>query len=182
MDRPAAFFGSYVDAKFMRGLKVMRVSVDVPIEKSGEFIELFGVPDSVSPVPVALARLNPEALTRREENGPDTSVASELAAPPRSEFGPHAEPAKDQDKPRTYTRANLAAIKCDDETFQDWLILHYGITADRISKEPRQIVADRLLKEVCGISSKKELDVPGAAQAAFDKLLATYDYRDQVRR
>lgn len=86
---------------------------------------------------------------------------------------------------REYTRSQMAAIKCGDESFQIWLGDKYPKIWDRHYIDGGYLSpqsADRTLKEICGIESKKELDVPGAAQAAFDKLLASYDYRDQVRR
>lgn len=182
MIKPAAFFGSYVDAKFMRGLKVMRVSVDVPIEKSGEFIELFGVPDGANPVPVALARLV-SAPSGAEGNGLGVSDAP-------AAIGTHAEPAKDQDKPRTpfkdLPRSQQAAIKCQDPEFQKWV--YSTIIAPRVVGEPIAFFDDepaewtnQTIKSYLGIKSKTELDQEGPKALAFDRLITDFDLRNTVR-
>lgn len=85
-----------------------------------------------------------------------------------------------------YNRSQMAAIKTGDESFQIWLAEKYPTIWDKHyfnigTNDASPEAADRTLKTICGISSKKELDVPGAAQAAWDKLEATYNYRNQVR-
>lgn len=156
--KPAIMEATYVDAKFMPGLKVMRISLDLPIERSNEFLKLFGAPDRANPVWCAVARLQP--------------VAEPLAE------GAQA-PATPEKK-----RSNIAAIKCkEDEAFQIWLAEKYPNTWDRfylqnpISSE----AADSTLKEVLCIQSRKELDVPGPAAEAFDRLICSFDNRNYTR-
>lgn len=160
-------FGSYVDAKFMRGLKVMRVSVDIPIEHSNDFLRAFGAPDGADPVPVAIARLV-------------TPPAEPLTAPKRGE-------AQDEDKPRTpfreLKRSAQAAMKCQEPSFHDWLCLDYRSQIGRCWPRDGMTypeMADMVLKEALGITSKKELDTSEAAGAAWDRMLCTYEYRDRA--
>ena len=61
MDKAAVMRGVYVDCKFMPGLKSARISIDLPIEHSNEFLRMFGAPDRASPVAVAIA-LSPFGL------------------------------------------------------------------------------------------------------------------------
>ena len=71
MTDKAIFEGCYSDMKFMRGYKVARISVDIPLEYASKFIEAFGAPDGVNPVRVAIARLQigPDAAADRDTSG-----------------------------------------------------------------------------------------------------------------
>ncbi len=151
MTKPAVMQGSYVDLRFMPGLKVARVSIDIPIEHSNEFLRMFGAPDRASPVWCAVARL----ATPAEPSG--------AQAPERSE------------PKREYTRSQLAAIKCQDPVFASWII---RLDAPPYNAPAR--TADTALKSWLGIGSKRELDSNPEKAANFDKLLASFDYRDRV--
>jgi len=159
-DRPAAMFGSYVDAKWMRGLKVMRVMIDVPIERSNEFLEMFGAPSGTDPVPVAIARL-----------------VAEPSGPKPAPEGPKPQ------EPRTYTRSQIAALKIKDRNFQDWLegeYLEVWGKEDAHDYSTEQLT-DAVLKSVLGIKSKRELDFEGSPAAInFDRIITSFDYRGQV--
>lgn len=164
MNKPAAIEGYYTDAKFMRGIKTLRLSIDVPIEYSNEFLRMFGAPDGVSPVRVAIARM--------QDNGPDGGIGG-LAVPQ-----PHAEPAKDQDRPRTYTRSQVAAMKCQDASFKAWL---RGRAWPGMVITDDDFDADAALKDMLGITSKRELDTNPSRAKAWDALLTDFDMRDIAR-
>jgi len=183
-EKPCAFFASYVDAKFMRGLKVMRISLDIPIEKSNEFLTAFGAPNAADPVPCAIARLNPEKALTRHENGPVTRGPEAEPAPAVEAECPHADKGKGSDKPRTYTRSQIAALKLQDEGFQIWLAETYPQIWDRHYIDGGHMspeAADLTLKEALGISSKRELDTSPEKGEAFDKLLTDFDTRGYTR-
>ena len=166
-DRPAAFYAAYVDAKFMRGLKVMRLSIDIPIEQSNEFLLTFGAPNGTDPVPVAIARLN---------IGPGSTQGSAETSPPSA--------AEGQDKPRTYTRSQRAAMKCQDEAFGIWIGEMYPEIFNRYYIDKHNFTpeaADLTLKEALGISSKRDLDTDAAKAALYDKLETSFIYRDRVK-
>lgn len=188
MSKPAAFFGSYVDAKFMRGLKVTRIMIDIPIEKTNEFLAAFGAPDGVNPVPVAVARLNPEALTRLEyppEAEPPTESpqsaggkarAAALTPERRTEIAKAAADERWGKEPRNYTRSQLAFLKTEDRDFQAWLGVPMNQDAD-----VREAECDHRLKVRIGITSKSELDQEGPKALAFDRLLTDFSVRGIVR-
>lgn len=179
MDKPAAFMGDFVDARFMRGLKVMRLYVDVPIEHSNRVLEAFGAPSGVSPAKVAIALIDQEALTRREEIGPRSGEVTPAIGQTQ------AEPAKSEDKPRTpfrdLPRRQQAAIKCQDRVFGEWLVTQYIARVGHDDDGNMPYGPDLMLKRILGISSKKELDTNPEKAAEFDRLLATFDVRDLVR-
>lgn len=163
-DKPAAMAGVYVDMKFMPGLKMARISIEIPIEHSNAFIQMFGTPDRTNPVHVGIARLQEGAYA------PAVPEKTEPAAPSvRAET----------------KRSNRAAILCkENEDFQVWLAERYPdiwdrhyIEGDCFSPES----ADLTLKEVLGIASKTELDTNPEAAARFDALRTDFELRDLVR-
>lgn len=162
MSKPAAFYGSFVDAKFMRGLKVMRVFVDIPIEKSNEFLQAFGAPDGANPAPCAIARLN---------GAPVPEKAEPAAEPERSTGGAVA---------RTYTNSQRAALKCRDRDFQKWIgdLCFKTLGKQTCGGDPYD-AADQNLKDVLGIYSKTELD--GDKSPQWFALLTDFDMRNIVR-
>lgn len=165
MSKPAAFLGTYTDLKFMSGLKVARVTLEIPIERSQEFIGMFGTPDKANPAWCAIALMNEEALKAPSvPEKPVEPAKAEKAAPKRS---------------------NLAAILCKENAgFQMWLAdlypsrwdKHYN-PADRTSAD----AADLTLKEVLGIESKSDLDKDPEAAAKFDALRTSFELREFAR-
>lgn len=165
MSKPAAFLGTYVDLKFLSGLKVARVTLEIPIERSQEFIGMFGTPNKADPAWCALARIDVAAL-----NAPSVPEKAVEPAP--------VERAKAKRWP-----SQIAALKCQEHTFQEWLFetmghLHTQEPAAFLTDED---YADAILKEVLGITSKRELDTMPHKENEWNKLLASYDYRNQVR-
>lgn len=156
MSKPAAFLGTYVDLKFLSGLKVARVTLEIPIERSQEFIGMFGTPNKADPAWCALARIDVAAL-----NAPSVPEKS-------------VEPAKvEKAGPK---RSNLAAVLVkENEAFQRWIIPSYIMTSNPVME------ADRRLKEVLGIQSKRDLDTDPEAAARFDALRTDFELRDLVR-
>ncbi len=170
MNKPAAFLGTYTDLKFLSGLKVARVTLEIPIERSQEFIGMFGTPDKTNPAWCAIARMDVEALK----------------APPVPEKP--AEPAP-VEKAKA-KRSNLAAIMCkENEAFQVWLAEKYPKVWDRFyyheiggsDGNPSPAAANDTLKTVLGIKSKSELDTNPEAAARFDALRTDFELREFAR-
>lgn len=83
-----------------------------------------------------------------------------------------------------YTRSQMAAIKCNDYAFQRWLNDKFPDLWNEVIAEGEDDAsqADFILKEALRISSKKELDSNPEKAAEWDRLIATFDVRDLVRR
>lgn len=160
MTKPAAFMGVYTDLKFLSGLKVARVTLEIPIERSQEFIGMFGTPDKTNPAWCAIARLN-------VGNGAPGGAVAPAAS---------ADQAKDQDKPRTYTNSQIAALKCRDAEFQIWL----GVDGN-LGPEERIAQADEILKDRLQILSKRAIDTNPLVTARWNQLIASFDYRNAIR-
>ena len=189
MSKPAAFMGVYTDLKFLSGLKVARITLEIPIERSEEFIGMFGAPNKADPAWCAIARMTTGAYAP-EGNGSagrePEPLATSTTAPDRA-GATHAETAKTQDKPRTYTRSQKAALKCHDKDFQLWLAVKYAAIFDRHfyahadNDQASPDACDLTLKEALGITSKRELDTDGHKAAAWDALITDFELRDVVR-
>jgi hypothetical protein len=165
MNKPAAFLGTYTDLKFLSGLKVARVTLEIPIERSQEFIGMFGTPNKADPAWCAIARMDVEAL-----NAPTVPDKAAEPAP--------VEKAKAKRSP-----SQMAALKCQDPIFQEWLFETMGHihTQEPTSFLTDEDYADAILKEILGITSKRELDTMAHKAEAWNKLLTSFEYRNQVR-
>jgi len=159
VNKPAAFLGTYVDLKFMSGLKVARVTLEIPIERSQEFIGMFGTPNKAEPAWCAIARMDVEALKA-------PTVPERPAEPAPVERGK----AK---------RSSLAYLMCRDIAFQQWI----GCKETLMPVHPDAPIhtADQILKDRLGIMSKTELDTDPKAAARFDALRTDFELRDMVR-
>lgn len=185
MTRPAIIAGVYTDARFYAGLKVLRVSIEVPIEKAQEFFSAFGTPDKANPVSVVLARMQ-EGLGGPEESGPDSREPESLTTSTtaeRSVSAPHAEPAKDQDKSRTLKRSNRAALLCKHRDFWRWLMDTYPKEWNAVyeDKQTNEEAAGKTLKRLLCIRSRADLDTDESAAEAWDRLETSFMHRGQVR-
>ena len=169
--KPAAFMGVYTDLKFLSGLKVARVTLEIPIERSQEFIGMFGTPDRTNPAWCAIAKIDP-ALMR-----------GDVPATPE----PVAEPVVTETK-RSDSLAWLAGVKCRDFDFCRWMYkAHRQVVVDL---ERAGIVeeggdysdnAPKVLRAILGVKSRAELDKDPTAADRFKRLLTDYDMRNTVR-
>ena len=166
-DQPAAMAGVYVDMKFMPGLKMARISIEIPIEHSNEFIRMFGTPDRTDPVHVGIARLNAAAVPERAEPAAPVVKAETVTVV------------------RVRKPSEIAALKCQNEDFQVWLGTKYPKIWDKHYIDGGYLsasAADLTLKEVLGIASKRDLDEPdGPKFHAFDRLLTDFEVREFAR-
>jgi hypothetical protein len=65
-------------------------------------------------------------------------------------------------------RARLAVQWCDTELFAAWIAEQCGHSAD---ETPSAALAKKIVCEVCGIASRKELDTNDAAWTAFENFI-----------
>jgi hypothetical protein len=65
-------------------------------------------------------------------------------------------------------RARLAVQWCDTERFASWIAEQCGHTSD---ETPSAALAKKIVCEVCGINSRKELDTNEAAWTAFENFI-----------
>jgi hypothetical protein len=85
------FAGDYTDIKFIKSRKVAQVFIEIPLERANDFIAAFGTPNPATGVPVALARVMPEA-------------AKQVAEKPKKDWN-------------SLSPAQQAGIRCADSQF-----------------------------------------------------------------
>lgn len=102
--------------------------------------------------------------------GPDDG--GEPAHPPEAR-------AEDRERPRVHfkdmKRSAQAALKCQGVEFQKWVSEKNGLDSYGVG------IADTLVKNICGITSKTELDTDPAKGDAWLALLTEFDCRSSAR-
>lgn len=156
----------------------------LPLGDNGQRMEIACVlkDDHEEPIDPDKAKANSRRRKAPTKNGPEVSVQADTGRAPH-----HADKGKERDTPRTYTRSQVAAMKCQDEEFGIWIAQTYPAQFDHhyydgpgcTTTTPEAATAT--LKEVLSIQSRKELDVPGPKADAFDKLITTFDNRQYLR-
>lgn len=88
---------------------------------------------------------------------------------------------------REWSRSQKAFLMCQDPEFQDWVNAECAAKAGRIFQIEGMVPdadeerANLALKELLGITSKKELDTDPHAAARFDSMRVDFDVRGLVR-
>lgn len=163
MDK-AVISADYYNFEYKKGLKVCRLTFEVPYEHAKLVRDVLGDPPLPGEqVKVAIARI----VMSAEPTG---------AQAPRS-------PSEVPPEKRTYTRSQMAALKCQDKDFQAWLIKEYpDIWADSTwGTVAVEGIVNNAIKTILGITSKTELDSNPLKAAALDRLLTTFTHRDNIR-
>jgi hypothetical protein len=152
MTQKAVFTGVYSDARMIKSRSVAMVSIEIPIERYQEFIALFGAPIPGESKWVAIA-----------------AMGSEPAIPddPQSE--------------KKASLAQIAGIKCNDVGFQKWLWVGFPAACKRATDDEHgvaldgDVVAARVVRSLCKVASRADLDKSAESADKFRKLLAMYD-------
>lgn len=143
-----AIAGTYADLKFIKTRSVAQVVVEVPIERAGQVVDLFGTPRPKAEVWVALARLDPEKM----------QPTVEAESPP---------PAAKK------SRAQMAGILCNDPAFHAFLadgrcpprLLGVTMNAD---------TAAMAVREMCEVETRADLDRDEFAASQWDALYTEF--------
>ena len=102
MTAPAAVMGDYTDLVFRKTRKVAVISIEIPIEQSAAFVAAFGTPSQSTGVPVAIARIDPNAASEAPK--------------------PVAEPSERERRKWDQLRpAQQAAMRCREKAFQKFV-------------------------------------------------------------
>jgi len=193
-NKAAVLAGWYVDVSYLKKAGIARIQVEIPMDIWESHQGVLGIPPAFDAAKkfVALTRLTESAfkawaaeqsssgLSRDTENGPGESA---LAADRRYTIAE----AQGQDKPRTYTRSQIAAMKCRDPAFARWLMdchrMDWLLALELPGIDTDEDRADYCIKAALGIQSKSELDAPAPNPKAdaWDRLEASFRHRDQVR-
>ena len=151
MTKPAAIMGSLVDARNVATHKCLRLVIDVPAEQAEHIIKVLGWPTQVNPIPVAVARLNPELPSpSSHQTSPGNFDATGGVSPPL--------PGTDGRKPGAQSKpwssmilAQQAGIRCADVPFQQFL--SEKLKRSVVSAEE----AAEAVRRFCVVSSRSDI-------------------------
>jgi hypothetical protein len=184
MKNAAAISAQLVDVRNVGQHKCVKLTLHVPAEQAGMVMAAFGWPTQVDPVPVAIARLNPENVKEVMPTGPilagrptsenrrDTQSREEVM-PDKPEHGTHkTSPASGPDIPARAHKpvavekrlAQRAGILCADLEFQKFLHKTYQWP---VIDEKSAIV---VLRHLCQVKSRSEIKPGTQAGYTFDLL------------
>lgn len=148
MNDAAVISADYVDLKFIKSRKVCQIVVEIDIDHAQKFVAAFGTPNPATGVPVALARIDPNAK---------------------------AEPVKGEKPKRQWgelSRAEQAGIACSEMRF--WRFLsERARSAGLITNADEAAIA---VRTICGVNSRANLDTRQAAALAWDSLYSDFQY------
>lgn len=151
MSSPAAIQGDYVDLKFLKSRKVCQIVVEIPIEAGETFVAAFGTPNPATGVPVALARIDPNAKPQAPAEKPKRSW-DELSI------------------------AQQAGILCNEKRFQVFVGEQMaktrgdGFRQDLVSEDD----AAWYVRTQCGVNSRADIEKNHDAVRKFKSLDADY--------
>jgi len=83
-EKPAAIMASLVDVRNIAAHRCVRLEIHVPVEQAALVMQAFGWPTMADPVPVAIARLVPEAEAKAKEPAKEKRNFSELSPSQRA--------------------------------------------------------------------------------------------------
>jgi hypothetical protein len=153
----AAFQGYYSDLKFIKTRSVAQVVIEIPIESGDAFVQAFGTPNPASEVLVAIARMNAPVVTEEPKA---------LAAPERRSW--------DQLRP-----SQQAGIRCGEIAFQKYLKevrpAHWKRASFDSAMDTDAKRAAECVREICGVSSRSELQKDDRAAAKWQGLKNEFD-------
>lgn len=171
MSKPIAAEGSLVDIRNINTHKVIRLVIDIPAEKAGEIIRMFGWPTQVNPVPVAIAKLD----LNRAAAEPDGAMRRAAAGDGRPADPVGVVPATGTNSRKqswdSMAPAQQCGVLCGDPSF--WLFLKQGRgwMEDIRSSDG----AAEAVRSILGVNSRRDIK-PGSPQYASWNAMAS-DFR-----
>lgn len=150
----AAIMGSLVDVRNIGVHKSVKLTIHVPEEQAVMVINAFGWPTGVDPVPVAIARLSPEAKERepvQESNPPVRARKSWDELPPPQQ----------------------AAIRCNEPAFQKFLQEKFRARWKILSGTDAENAAE-LVRVLCKVESRSQLTIGSRAATQWHVLDSEY--------
>ena len=181
MKNAAAISAQLVDVRNVGQHKCVKLTLHVPAEQAGMVMAAFGWPTQVDPVPVAIARLNPEAAKEvmPDRPGPvptnDTQSREEVMPNKPDRGQRNTSPTSGPDIPARAHKpvavekrlAQRAGILCADTMFQKYLSKNWKAKID--SKEK----AAAVVRLHCKVNSRSEIKPGTEAGHLFNQL---YDH------
>lgn len=171
MNAPAAIAAQLVDMRNVGTHKSLRLTIHIPEEQALQAIAAFGWPTGVAPVPIAIARLNPESEVMQDRqvspgrNSEERPTADKT--PPRQEPST-PDGAKTKTAFRDMRMANQAGILCDKEPFRRFL-------RERLKwSDPATFDAAEYVRRYCNVASRADIRPRTRSGDNWQKLFDEY--------
>lgn len=146
MTKAAIISGSLVDVRNVGTHKSVKLTIHVPEELAMKVMEAFGWPTGVSPVAVAIARLD-EPVSRRQsptEERPGPALPLPSVPPVRAE--------KERRSFDILPCAQQAGILCGEPAFKKFLFEKFPKVWDSTLQDPGATV-----REICEVDSRADI-------------------------
>lgn len=171
MSKVPAIQGSLVDARNIAVHKTLRLLVDVPVESASHVLELFGWPTMANPIPVALAPLNPAAITAQD---------GERMSPQAAGGHARAGALSQESRSEIATKAANGRWKGGKLSKEAALLCQTGAFHTFLKEQAMEIASDAdeaadILRMECGVASRAEIDHNESAAKRFREIKSTYD-------
>jgi len=194
MKNAAAISAQLVDVRNVGQHKCVKLTLHVPAEQAGMVMAAFGWPTQVDPVPVAIARLNPENVKEVMPTGPilagrptsenrrDTQSREEVM-PDKPEHGTHnTSPASGPDIPTRAHKtvapekrlAQRAALLCKEPLFRRFLANDLKDKGKLTAPYWTEGDAAAVLRNMCGVTSRSEIKPGTEAGRLFDNIYSSF--------
>lgn len=174
MSDHAAIQAQLVDVRNVGQHKSIKLTLHVPAERAALVMRAFGWPTMADPVPVALARLNPENVKEVMPNtiGAERADARHDKTSPASEAIP-ARARKPVDPEKRL--AQRAGIISSDVRFHRYLLERHDVLFPRPSNHTDNTeVAAEFIRNFCQVASRADLRYGEESGTRFDLLESSY--------
>lgn len=155
MTKPAAIEAQLVDVRNLGTEKCVKLTLHVPSELAMQVVDAFGWPTNTNPVPVALARLNPDTGIRRPVREAGAKLKGQDGSASRSKKSWH-----------DMAPAQQAGILCNEPSFQKFMLQEFGEYPGGCAEAVRG---------ECHVKSRSEIQ-PGTRAAEIWAVIVS-DYR-----
>lgn len=173
MSEPAAILATFSDLKLIKTRKVAQLVFEVPIESVRSATEALGWPTGEQWCGIARVVTKPAGGTDLNRGGADQSRQRLNETPPAGPFGDAQNREDGTARPTATTspkpNSTRAVMMAKDEGF--WQFINSQYPSYFVNDE---VQADRAIKELCGVSSKAELNANGPAVHKFNRMRAAF--------
>lgn len=182
MTELAAIRATFSDLRIVKGRKVAQLVMEIPIEQADHALAVLGgIPRSDKEVWVGIARLDPDKIAASREDGPP--CPSGIGTPPESAESVAPAASKTRKPFHELRPSQQAGIRCNDSDFWQWLdtqlaarrIVHTAPA--EVLTAPEQTAA-HVVRQLCGVQSRAELDANPEAAAKWKRLNDQFETRN----
>lgn len=164
MNKPAAIAANLVDVRNIAAHKCVRLEIHVPAEQAGIVLDAFGWPTAVNPVPVAIARLEPEKAVLAAPL-PDVDFSRDSAI-----IG-NVEPVKERRPFSSLPLSQQAALRCNDKNF--WMFINEWAGGNKGIESSDGLAS--FVRSWCGVKSRADIKAGVDSGYKWERLNASYD-------